>query len=72
MKVHKDLKYIGTVDGVYYFREIDGSVVTGTESDMERLAAPTGREELANGRYLPGPCAAVLGKKKPAPIIVGS
>ena len=66
MKVHKDLKYIGTVDGVYYFREIDGSVVTGTESDMERLAAPAGREELANGRYLPGPCAAVLGKKKPS------
>ena len=64
MKAHKDLKYIGTLEGVYYFREVDGSVVTGTESDMERLAAPTGREELANDRYEPGPCAAVIGKKR--------
>jgi len=62
--IHKDLKYIGTVDGVYYFREIDGSVVTGTESDIEQFAAIAGREELANDRYEPGPCAAVLGKKR--------
>ena len=47
MKVHKDLKYIGTVEGVYYFREADGSVVTGTESDMERLAIIAGKKELA-------------------------
>ncbi len=47
MKVHKDLKYIGTLEGVYYFREVDGSVVTGTESDMEKLAAIAGKEELA-------------------------
>jgi hypothetical protein len=66
MKVHKDLKYIGVLEDVYYFREPDGSVVTGTASDMEQLAVMTGREEIAKDRHEPGPCAAVLGKKKPS------
>lgn len=52
MKAHKDLKYIGTLEGVYYFREVDGSVVTGTESDMEKLFVITAREEIRALSYI--------------------